>query len=155
MALLGTYSGDQSMRIEKAIEIRRPAEDVWAFVADARNDPQWCHKVRSVEQVAGDGPGPQARYRILHSPRPLKPPVEMTVNVIEFEPPRHLRWREEDADGVFDVAYEVETIPGATRLTQVDDIDWKIPKLALPVERLMVGCDLSRQLAALKRLLER
>ena len=142
------------MRIERSTTIARPPERVWDLIADARNDPRWCHKVMSVEQVHGDGPGPGARYRVVHRPKPLRGPVDLTMEAVEFDPPRRLRWREEDDDAVFDVVYELEPGPGGTRLTQIDEIDWKIAKLAQPIGRFMVGRDLARQLAALKRLLE-
>lgn len=142
------------MRIHKTIYIERSPEDLWAFIADARNDPLWCHKVESVEQVAGDGPGPGARYRALHSPRPRKPPVELTIEVVEYDQPRRLGLREEDADGVFDVVYELEPNEGGTLLAQIDEIDWKISKLARPIARVMVSRDLSRQFSSLKELLE-
>jgi uncharacterized protein YndB with AHSA1/START domain len=142
------------VRIEKTITIARPAEEVWEFVADARNDPQWCEKVVSVEQLAGDGPGRDARYRVMHRPRPFKPAVELAMEVVEFDPPHRLRWREEDADAVFDVLYDLEPTATGTQLKQVDDIDWKIGKAALPIARLMVSRDIRRQFRSLKRLLE-
>ena len=142
------------MRIEKTVTIARAVEEVWEFVADARNDPRWCEKVVSVEQLVGDGPGQEAKYRVMHRPRPLKPAVELTMDVVEFDPPRRLRWREEDADAVFNVLYDLEPTASGTRLKQVDDIDWKIGRAALPVARLMVSRDIGRQLRSLKRLLE-
>jgi uncharacterized protein YndB with AHSA1/START domain len=142
------------MHIEKTENIARPPEVVWAFIADARNDPRWCHKVDSVEQVAGDGPGPGAKYRVLHRPRPRKPPSELTMEVVEYDQPRRLRWREEDEDGVFNVVYQLEATGRGTRLSQIDDIDWKISKLAFPIARVMVSRDVVRQLASLKRTLE-
>jgi uncharacterized protein YndB with AHSA1/START domain len=142
------------VRIEKSITIARPVGEVWEFIADARNDPQWCENVVSVEQLAGDGPGPAARYRVMHRPRPFKPAVELTMDVVEFDPPHRLRWREEDADAVFNVEYHLEPAASGTRLNQVDDIDWKIGKAALPIARLMVSRDIGRQFRSLKRLLE-
>jgi uncharacterized protein YndB with AHSA1/START domain len=142
------------MRIESTTEIAQPPRRVWDFIADARNDPRWCSKVDSVHQLEGQGPGPGARFQVLHRPKPLGGPVELTMDVIEFDPPRRLRWREEDDDAVFHVVYELEQQAGGTRLTQIDEIDWKISRLLLPVGRLMVQRDLRRQLAALKRLLE-
>jgi uncharacterized protein YndB with AHSA1/START domain len=41
------------VEIVRSVEIDRPTADVFAFVADPRNDPRWCPKVRSVEQAAG------------------------------------------------------------------------------------------------------
>jgi uncharacterized protein YndB with AHSA1/START domain len=142
------------MHIEKTEDIARSPEEVWAFIADARNDPRWCHKVDSVEQIAGEGPGPGAKYRVLHRPRPRKPPSELIMEVVEYDQPRRLRWREEDEDGVFDVVYQLEPSGSGTRLSQIDDIDWKISKLAFPIARMMVSRDMSRQLASLKRTLE-
>ena len=51
------------MLIERTVEIERPVQDVYDFVVDARNDPEWCHKVQSVELVGRDAPGPGARFR--------------------------------------------------------------------------------------------
>lgn len=142
------------MRIAQTTTIARTPEQVWELVADARNDPRWCEKVVSVEQLAGDGPGPNARYLVMHRPRPRKPAVELAMEVVEFNPPHRLRWREEDSDAVFDVLYQLEPDGPGTRITQVDDIDWKIPKPLRPIGRIMVSRDIQRQLDALKRLLE-
>jgi uncharacterized protein YndB with AHSA1/START domain len=142
------------VRIEHSVSIARDVADVWAFVADARNDPRWCHKVDSVEQTGGTGPGPDARYRVLHRPRPGKPPVELSMDVVEFDPPRRLRWREQDPDAVFDVLYELESTGTGTLLRQIDEIEWGIPRPLRPIGRLMVSRDIRKQLASLRTLLE-
>lgn len=33
------------MRIEKHVDIDRPIDEVFAFIADPDNDPQWCSSV--------------------------------------------------------------------------------------------------------------
>src|SRR3954467_7696721 len=116
------------MRIERATQIAQPRDRVWEFIADARNDPGWCEKVDSVEQLAGDGPGPGARYRVLHRPKPLGGPVELVMEVVEFDPPRPRRGGEEDDDAVFDVVYALAQREGGPRLTKIDQIDWKISR---------------------------
>jgi uncharacterized protein YndB with AHSA1/START domain len=142
------------VKIRKTVRIECPVDEVWAFIADLRNDPRWCDKVAAVEQVAGEGPGPQARYRVIHRPVRLKRPKLLAVSVEEHEPPRRMRLREEDDDAVFDVTYELEQIGEGTGLTQMDQIEWKIPMPARPIGGLMVSRDLGRQFATLKRLLE-
>jgi uncharacterized protein YndB with AHSA1/START domain len=142
------------VRIEKTVTIACPVENVWAFIADARNDPRWCDKVVSVEQLAGDGPGPQSRYRVIHRPVRAKKPKELAVTVEEYEPPKHLRLREEDDHGVFHITYDVATAGEGSMLTQTDEIEWKIPRIQLPVARVMVSRDLRRQFSSLKRILE-
>jgi uncharacterized protein YndB with AHSA1/START domain len=142
------------MEIEKAVVIDRPPDRVWSYIADPRNDLNWCRKVLSVKQVQGESPGAHATYRVVHRPVRLKKPKELTVTVEEFEPPHRMRMREEDEDGVFDVTYELQPAEGGTRLTQREAIDWKIPRLQLPIARRTVSRDVQNQLATLKRLLE-
>src|SRR5256885_14404679 len=144
----------ENTKIEKTIVIECPADKVWEYIADGRNDPQWCDKVISVQQVTGDDPGPDASYRVVHRPVRLKKPKELAVTVEEFDPPRRLRVREEDDDGVFNVTYELEPAGRGTRLCQRDHIEWKIPKFQLPIARRMVSRDIENQLSALKHLLE-
>jgi uncharacterized protein YndB with AHSA1/START domain len=141
-------------KIERAIVIARPVEEVWEFIADLRHDPQWCNKVNSVDQVAGDGPGPKSSYRVIHRPVRLKKPKELAVRVEEFEPPRAMRLREQDDDAVFNVTYELEPVADGTRFTQRDQIEWTIPRFQQPIGRAMVSRDIQRQLSTLKRLLE-
>lgn len=143
------------MELETTIVIDRPMQEVWEHIADLRNDPGWCKKVDSVEQLSGDGPGADARYRAMHRPRPLAKAKELMVSVEEYAPPSRVRLREEDDDGVFDVTYELEPVGDGTRLTQRDRIDWKIPRFQQPIARRIVSRDIANQFSALKRRLEK
>jgi hypothetical protein len=71
--------------IEETILITRSPEAIWDYIGDARNDPYWCARVVSVEQVSGDCPGPDARYRVIHRSARLKTPNELGVTVEEFD----------------------------------------------------------------------
>jgi len=142
------------MDLEATIMIDRPIQEVWDHIADLRNDPAWCKKLESVEQLSGDRPGPDARYRVMHRPVPLRKPKELMVTVEEYAPPSRMRLREEDDDGLFDVTYELEPLGNGTRLTQRDRIDWKIPRFQHPIARRMVSRDITKQFQALKRRLE-
>jgi uncharacterized protein YndB with AHSA1/START domain len=53
------------MRVDASNEVvvARPPADVFAFLADAENDPTWRPGVLDIERVSGDGPGAGARYR--------------------------------------------------------------------------------------------
>jgi uncharacterized protein YndB with AHSA1/START domain len=135
------------------VGIARPRGAVWAFIADPLNDPQWCDKVDSVDQIAGEGPA-QAQYRVLHRPIRLRKAKELAVTVEEYEPPRRLCLREEDDDAIFEVTYRLAETDEGTELTQIDEIDWKIHFPGPQIGRLMVSRDIQRQFATLKRLLE-
>ena len=143
------------MALERSVEIERPPEEVFAFIADARNDPRWCGTVATCEQRAGDGPGPGARYEARHKPTPFHRVMPRSIEVLEYAPPRALRSRQEDANGVFDITYEVEPTARGARLTQRDEIDWSVPgPVGRMAERLFVRRHIGEQMGALKRLLE-
>ena len=142
------------MRLETTISINRTSEEVWALIADPRNDPQWCDKVESVEQVSGREPGPSARYDVLHRPVRFRKARMLSVSVEEWDPPYGLRMREEDDDAVFQVTYRLTPAGDGTSLTQTDLIHWKVPFPGPQIGRRMVQRDIERQFAALRRLLE-
>ena len=138
------------MRVEESIEIRRPPQRVWDVVADPANDPRWCPKVRSVEAV-GSG-----RWTVVHKPVPLRPPVELSLEQLELDPPARLRLREEDDVSVFAVEYRLEATASGTRFTQTSEFEWKrLPRFLHGTFARGVRRDVRAQLRALKELLER
>jgi uncharacterized protein YndB with AHSA1/START domain len=142
------------MRVERTVQIGRPPQEVFDFVADARNDPAWCPKVRSCEQTEGDGPGPGARYVATHRPTKLKPAAEIRIELLEMDSPGRLAWREEDDDGVYEVTYELEPADAGTRFTQRSDITWKLPRVLQLVANRMPPRHVDEQMSELKRVLE-
>jgi uncharacterized protein YndB with AHSA1/START domain len=143
------------MAVVRSIEIARPPEEVFAFLADARNDPRWCASVVACEQQAGDGPGPQARYLARHKPTPFHRVMPRSIEVVEYDAPRLLRWRQEDDNGVFHITYEVEAADQGARFTQSDRIEWKVPgPVGRLAERLFVRRHIGEQMEEVKRLLE-
>jgi uncharacterized protein YndB with AHSA1/START domain len=143
------------MAVVRSIEIARPPEEVFAFLADARNDPRWCASVIACEQQAGDGPGPQARYLARHKPTPFHRVMPRSIEVVEYDAPRLLRWRQEDGIGVFHITYEVEAADQGALFTQSDRIEWKVPgPIGRLAERLFVRRHIGEQMEEVKRLLE-
>jgi uncharacterized protein YndB with AHSA1/START domain len=143
------------MAVERSIEIAVSPEELFAFVADARNDPRWCGTVVACEQRQGDGPGPQARYEARHKPTPFHRTMPRSIEVLDYEPPRLVRWRQEDGNGVFHIAYELEATGSGTRFVQRDRIEWKVPgPVGRLAERLFVRRHIGEQMEAIKRLLE-
>lgn len=142
------------MEIQRSIVIGRPIGEVFDFVADARNDPRWCPKVDSVEQVDGEVPGPGSRYVTIHRPVPLRPARELDHRCVDWSPPRRIEWLEDDGVDRFEVSYELEEAAGGTRLTQRSDARLGVPRLLHPIWRRGIGNDIARQLRTLKRVLE-
>lgn len=136
------------------VRIERSIDDVFAYVSDPRNDPAWCRKVQSVEQVEGSGPGLGARYAVVHRPIPVRPPRRMDYACTGWLPPRSIEWREDDGTDVFLVTYELEVVGSSTLFTQRDDARVGAPRLVHPILRRGIRHDIARQLRALKEVLE-
>jgi uncharacterized protein YndB with AHSA1/START domain len=145
------------VEIVREVEIDRPVDEVFAFVSDPTGDPHWCPKVQSVSPLGGDGgPGPGARYAVVHKPVPLRPARRLEMSCVAWDPPRRLEWREDDGTDVFVVSYELEPVRdgAATRFTQRSNAEIGAPRLLHPLFRHGIGRDVAGQLRRLKRLLE-
>jgi uncharacterized protein YndB with AHSA1/START domain len=137
-----------------SVEIERPIEEVFAFVADPRNDEQWCPRVKGCEQTDGAGPGVGARYVVRHNPT-FQRPHEREIVVTAYEPPARLATEQTDKVGLFSIDYELEPTPAGTRVTQRDNVEWRLSRPAQPIARFIVRRHMPDQLRRLKRLLER
>jgi uncharacterized protein YndB with AHSA1/START domain len=144
----------RAVEVERSVLIARPVADVFAFVAQPANDPQWCPKLVSVEQLEGDGPGPGGRWRVVHRPVPVRPARTMDYRCLAWEPPHRIEWREDDGTDVLTVTYTLAEEAGGTRLTQRDDAQLGAPRILHPLMRIGIGHDLAGQLRRLKRLLD-
>jgi len=140
--------------VERSVQIDRPPETVFAFIADGRNDPRWCPKVRSAEQTLGDGPQLGACYRVVHQPTRIKPATDLRSEIVAFEPPRSIALRQEDEDGVFNVDYLIEPAEGGARFTQRSEVEWNLPGPLRLIANRMVPRHLDGQMKRIKSLLE-
>jgi hypothetical protein len=139
--------------LEHSLVVDAPMEAVFSFIGNPRNDSDWCPRVVWCEQRVGGEPGPGARYEALHRPT-FQKSHSRWIDVVEFTPPTRMRSRQEDDIAVFTIDYLLEPTVTGTRLTQRDEIAWKIPRLHHPIARRIVRRHMGDQLATLKRLLE-
>jgi len=96
------------MRAELTIEIARPPEEVFAYLTDASNVPQWQSGVRSA--TLRDGRIEETRSlfgRELHT----------TLEIVEQEAPRLFTLRAQSSPVPFTVRHELEPAAEGTRLT--------------------------------------
>ena len=139
-----------AMHVEESIDINRPPQTVWDLVADPTKDPSWCPKVKSVEAVAA------GRWKVVHKPVPLRPPLDLSLQQLELDPPFRRRLRQEDTTCVFAVEYRLEAITSGTRFTQTSEFEWKtLPRFLHKTFARGVRRDVRAQLHALKKVLER
>ena len=140
--------------VERTVQVDSSPETVFAFVADVRNDPRWCPKVRTCEQTLGDAPRLGARYNAVHQPTRIKPAAEIAIEIVAFDPPRSMGLRQEDEDGVFYVDYELEPADEGAHFTQRSVVEWKLPAPLRLIANRMVPRHLDDQMKSLKSLLE-
>jgi uncharacterized protein YndB with AHSA1/START domain len=106
------------MRIEESVEIDRPPEEVFAYVADPEHLPEWSGIVQEVlKEEQGQ---PQVGDRFTTAAKFLGRRFETPMEVVAHEPPR--RHSDRSTGGPFEQEYTFileETEGGGTRLTQV------------------------------------
>lgn len=136
------------------IDIDRPVEDVFAVVADPRNDHRWCERVSGCEAVDGGEPRVGARYAVEHRPS-LHRAHTRHIEIVELDRPRKVVSVQEDRIAHWTISYLLEPNGnGGTRLTQRDDIEWRVTSMGRPIARRIVSRHLGDQLGTLKALLE-
>ncbi|MEZ0069640.1 uncharacterized protein YndB with AHSA1/START domain [Streptacidiphilus sp. MAP12-20] len=106
-----------SGQFEGTVEIDRPVEEVFAFLADGENDPKFSPRVLEMEKET-DGPTSVGTvYRSTVKDAGMKSHREFKIT--EFQPPTRLRWTEVSknlvtgAEGGYDLERLAE---GKTRL---------------------------------------
>jgi hypothetical protein len=98
------------------------APDVlFSFVADTRNDPQWCENVEKVEMVEGDTVGPGTKFTFhQHLDAPGRERMQFDVNVEVIEMGEgFIHWRAEDRFQTREIMVTVEPEGAGSRITQV------------------------------------
>ncbi len=105
------------IHIEESMVINRPIEEVFAYVSDFRTTSQWQSGVVDV-RVTPEGPvgvGTQATFVRVFLGRRL----EMTVELIEYEPPTKQTFKTISGPMPTTVSRRFEPTAGGTKVSQV------------------------------------
>jgi uncharacterized membrane protein len=95
-----------------SLEIDRPVEDVYAFLADSENDAHWRSFLQEIERI-GDEPPTYRQVMELLGRR-----VESTFEVHELEPHGRIAYRSTSGPAEVQASYDLEPAgDGRTRLT--------------------------------------
>ena len=139
--------------IESSEWIGRPTEEVFAFVSDIRNDPQWHTDVREAEYEA---PGPLATGTAFRAKfKPFMGLSEGTGTITAYEPPRRVVLTERMGKFEPVLTLTVEPDGGGSRITRRLDME---PHGMLRIMAPFTGGMMRRRnegfLSNLKRVLE-
>jgi uncharacterized protein YndB with AHSA1/START domain len=136
---------------ESTVQIARPVEAVFDFLADARNEPTWLPGARTVALQTPEPIGPGTRFAGEYAGAGA-----VALELVTFERPTRLTIRAIARIVRFDDAITLTPEDGGTRLRAVMDAQPRGPMRLLGP---LMGRTMRRQFAAnwleLKRFLER
>jgi carbon monoxide dehydrogenase subunit G len=135
------------------ITISRPIEEVFAYIADNKNDSQWCVPVVETTRIAGNAPGVGARYAFASKVGLMK--LQGEFEITGFEAPEFIKWAGESSVVRFSGQYRLESTAAGTRLEERAALEPKgLLKLLQAIMRPQYATTYETQLRRLKKLLE-
>jgi carbon monoxide dehydrogenase subunit G len=103
--------------MEHTVSVNRPAEEVFAYLADVRNLPQWQQGV--VETRPQGDPGVGSRFIEVRSF--LGKRMESTIEIVEYEPSRLFTIKVIEGPIPFEVRHTLEPDGEGTRVRVVGE----------------------------------
>lgn len=133
--------------------VRRPLEEVFAFISDFENEPRWKPGlVHEVQRLSPSGHGVGTRYREVLSAGGKQ--VALTFEVMAYEPNRRVGFVA-SGSGTIGI-YEVEPVAGGTKLTfTVRPRRHGLSRALEPLRAYQTKKRLQSELEGLRDLLER
>ena len=102
------------MRFEFEVEIERPVEEVFAYVTDVGNLPEWQSATSDAAWITDDGP--RAGARIRQTTTFLGRTMELELEVTSYEPGRRFDLRTVRGPLPFTVHHSFAPADGGTRI---------------------------------------
>ena len=140
-------------KMEASVLINRPVEEVFEFLSDVGNWPQWNSTMSEAEQTSEDPVAVGATARGVSEF--LGQRIEWTSEVTEYEPNRKVKLRIISGPMLMEQSLTFEPVEGATRLTMAGEGEFGgLFKLAQPVVNRSMKKQSEANLANLKDILE-
>jgi uncharacterized membrane protein len=142
------------MRVEESIEINRTLEEVFNYVSDVGNFPEWtAHTLEVRKEIPGP---PQQSDRFILAIKSVGRRFETPYERTSYEPNR--RYTDRAVGGPIPNQrwdYTFQEIPGGTRLTRTVEAEaGGLLKLLEPLQKRAAERQLRKDLKTLKDLLE-
>jgi carbon monoxide dehydrogenase subunit G len=131
------------VRAELTIEIARTPEDVFAYLSDVSNLPEWQTGVKSAKRHED---------RIEESRSIFGKELNTTLEIVDHEAPRLFTLRALDGPVPFTVRHELEPADGGTRLTVT--AEGEVPSFAAGLLARGAEKQFRKDFERLKRILE-
>jgi uncharacterized protein YndB with AHSA1/START domain len=146
--------GGEKMRVEASVVVNRPIEEVFAFVSDLTNTPQWATEILEMKKTSEGPVGVGTTFT--SAAKMLGQQLENAHEILEYEPSRKLVLN--TTAGPISVDAEVFTFEpeaGGTRITHVIEGDpGGFFKLTGPIVARLMQRQWDTNFDVLKELLE-
>jgi len=138
---------------QNTVTIRRPVEEVFAFLADFENVPRWNYAIVETKKISHGPDGVGTTYRQVRS---LPSRSEEAFAVTAFEPPSRLEVHGQIGPFTATIGYLLVPMGDGTRLTNTVDLRPASGALRLlaPLAASRVKMAVAANLDTLKQLLE-
>ena len=141
------------MNFKTDVRIERPVGEVFDYVSDPRNFPQWNSAVQAVKLVSGEG---EAGSTYLMERDLPGGPAQNELEIIDLERSTALMIRTTSGPTPFVYRYRFDSDDGATRMELAAEVELSGLAGALgPVASRAVKRGVDSNFADLKRILER
>ncbi len=138
---------------ENTVTIQRPAEEVFAFLADFENIPTWNYAIEETRKASAGPVGVGTRYRQTRSvPRKSVEDFE----VIVFQPASRLAIHGQIGPFQAKISYVLEATAGATRIVNNVELDPSpaVLRLLAPLATSRIKAAVAKNLDELRLVLE-
>lgn len=140
------------MQFENVVVIDRPVEEVFAYLADFSNVPEWNYAIEETRQVSPGPVGVGAEYR---QTRSLPRPSEETFVVAEYEPNQKLAIEGDLGPYFGTLSYELQSSASGTEVRNAADLEGQgVLKIAGGLLGGRIREAVGQNLQKLKQLLE-
>lgn len=141
------------MKVERRVTINRPIDQVFAFVANPDNNPNWQPEVIEHRKLT-DGPM-DVGTKFRHVSKFMGRRIEVNGRVTEFEPNLKIAFEVESGTLLYTIDYQMESVRSATRFTYASLAEINgLLRLAQPLMVIAAKRVIDADLARLKRVLE-
>ena len=138
------------LTVERGVVIHRPIEQVFAFVANFENEPQYNPSLLSMRKTSPEAIGLGTTWQEVVR---LADAHDRTVTV--YEPPHTLAYHNDGRPFPVEITFRFASVPGETRLTASPTIQLGgLFQLGVPLFRLLLPTLVKRIVSNIKRVLE-
>ena len=140
-------------RIEESVEIKRPADKVFAYTTDAKSWSKWQSIIPEAEQTSQGSVGVGTAFKGISRLMGLS--MKWTAKVTEYEPIRHFSKNITSAGMIVKQHNTYDPIEGGVRFTIAYDLEVRgLFKMFSPMLVSSMRKELKKSLGNLKGLLE-